>query len=293
MAVHHVRVILTEGAQMPTANCALCLQAAELQKSHLIPQGIYRAIQEPGQAIRNPVLVTAATTVETSEQVSDYLLCKGCETRFQQCGEDWVMKNGPRRNGRFPLREALMRSSTGRTITTGELYTAPFDGGFDLSKLIYFAASVFWRSSAHHWNGFEHLMTRAKLPVRLEEELRRFLLGERGFPRDLVLLLSITAHAPLPHFTHPGPMTRAGGVSAEVAGFAFMIPGIQFRMFHVFPDQMRGGSAAIAPHPVLLTDRMQNEIHARSASMREASKVVGALAKKTGGPGPSEISRPR
>jgi hypothetical protein len=237
-------------------------------------------MQEPGHTVRNPILVTAATTVETSEQVSDYLLCKGCETRFQQCGEDWVMKNGPRRNGRFPLRDALQRSGTGRIIATGELYTAPFDGRFDLNKLIYFAASVFWRSSVHHWKGFEHLMTRAKLPKRLEEQLRLYLLGERGFPRDLVLLLSITAGAPLPHFTHPGPMARAGGVSTEAAGFAFMIPGVQFRMFHVFPDQARRGSAAIAPHPVLLTDRMENEIHSRSAGMRETSKVVGALAKK-------------
>jgi len=265
---------------MPTAKCALCLRVSELQKSHLIPQGIYRAIQEPGHVVRNPVLVTAATTVETSEQVSDFLLCKSCETRFQQCGEDWVMKNGPRRNGRFPLRDALRKSSTGRTIATGELYTAPFDGGFDLKKLMYFAASIFWRSSVHHWNGFEHLMTRAKLPDTLEEGLRLHLLGKKEFSHDLVLLLSITASRPLPHFTHPGPMTRAGGVSAEVAGFAFMIPGIQFRMFHIFPEQMRGGSAAIAPHPVLLTDRIENEIHARGEGMRETSQIVGTLAKK-------------
>src|ERR1700733_9843084 len=167
---------------MPIGKCALCLQSAKLQKSHLLPQGIHKALQEPNNSIRNPILVTASTTVQTSEQVRDYLLCESCEVRFQQNGEDWVMKNGPRRNGRFLLREALLRSPNKSTIPSGDIYKEPFDSAFDLEKLIYFAASVFWRSSVHPWRGFEHLMTRAKLPDVSEEGLRLFLLHQDQFP---------------------------------------------------------------------------------------------------------------
>lgn len=264
----------------PVAKCALCHRTAELQKSHLIPQGIYRFLNEPGHAVRNPVLVTAAKTVETSEQVRDCLLCKSCEIRFQQNGEDWVMKNGPRRNGRFPLREALTRSNNKRTLESGNLYRVPFNPAFDVKKLIYFAASVFWRSSVHHWKGFEHLMTRAKLPKGLEEDLREYLLGSRPFPSKVVLLLCVTASAPLPHITYPGPMSRHLGMPDESKGFAFLIPGLQFRLFWAFPEPLIQISSTVPPHPVLVSDIVESDVRGRVDDMRATSKVVGGLAAK-------------
>ena len=62
---------------MPEGVCALCHQNAELRDSHLIPKGVYKALREPDHVIRHPILVTAAATVQSSEQVSDYLLCAG------------------------------------------------------------------------------------------------------------------------------------------------------------------------------------------------------------------------
>lgn len=191
---------------MSRGTCALCLQFAGLQKSHLISQEVYKWLKRPDDQIRNPVLVTASTTVKSSEQVSDYLLCSQCEVHFQRHGEDWVMKNGPRK-GKFPLREALCRSQNRTTIQSEELFKEPFDPAFDLERLIYLAASIFWRASVHHWRGSEHLMTRALVSPSLEEGLRRFLLHEDQFPTQAVLLISVTASEVYPHLTHPSPMT--------------------------------------------------------------------------------------
>jgi hypothetical protein len=244
----------------------------------LIPQGIHRWLREPNNAIRNPILVTATTTVQTNEQVCDYLLCRNCEVRFQQHGEDWLMKNGPSRSGRFPLREALLRSSNKSTIHAGEIYKEPFDSAFDLEQLIYFAASIFWRSSVHHWQGFEHLMTRAKLADRLEEEFRLFLFHQDQFPTDVSLLISVTATQVYPHLTHPSAMRRANATVPEMAGYAFMIPGLQFRLHcENVPDGMRSVSVALPPHAILVSDRIEQEIRASAEELRKTSRVVGSL----------------
>jgi hypothetical protein len=264
---------------MLEGTCALCHQLALLQKSHLIPQGIYKWLKEPDDPVRNPVLVTASTTVQSNEQASDYLLCQDCELRFQQNGEDWLMKNGPR-NGRFPLRDALRRSPHKTLISSGDLYKEPFDSAFDLESLIYFAASVFWRSSVHHWRGFEHLVSRAKLPDRVEEELRLFLLHEDQFPTEVALLISVTATAVYPHMTHPSPMQRTLAATPELAGYAFMIPGLQFRLHSEnVPEKMQAVSVARPPHAILVTDRIEQEIRASAEKMRSTSKVVGSLAR--------------
>ena len=158
-----------------------------------MPMGIYKALREPHGSIRHPVLVTTSTILQTAAQVHDYLLCKVCELRFTQNGEDWLMKNGPRRNGRFPLREALLRSPIKSTIAAGDIYKEPFDAAFDLKKLIYFAASIFWRASAHHWKRARHLTSRAPLTAGIQERLRLFLLHADGFPTEAALLISVTA----------------------------------------------------------------------------------------------------
>jgi hypothetical protein len=262
---------------MPEGTCALCRQLATLQKSHLIPQGIYKWLKEPDNPIRNPVLVTASTTVQSNEQASDYLLCRKCEVRFQQNGEEWLMRNGPRK-GRFPLRDALCRSPNKTSISSGDLYKEPYDSAFNLESLIYFAASVFWRSSVHHWRGFEHLMSRAKLPERLQEQFRLFLLHEDQFPTDVALLISITATQVYPHLTHPSPMQRALATTPELAGFAFMIPGLQFRLHcENVPEQMKAVSVALPPHAILVTDRIEQEIRTSAEKLRSTSKVVGSL----------------
>jgi hypothetical protein len=262
---------------MPLGTCALCSQLAELQDSHLMPRGVYKALREPHGAVHHPVLVTASTTIQTGAQVHDYLLCSGCEMRFAQNGEDWVMKNSPHRNGRFPLREALLRSPVKSTIPIGEIYKEPFDAGFDLERLIYFGASVFWRASVHHWSRALHLTKRAPLTPAIQERLRLFLMHEDGFPIDAVLLISVTASKPLAHCILPSPMVRASR-DATANGYSFAIPGLQFRLLYdLATEDMTRVSVALPPHAVVVTDRVEKEIRAGAEVLRKTSRPVGSL----------------
>jgi len=246
-----------------------------------MPRGVYKALREPHSAVRHPVLITASTTLQTSAQVHDYLLCKTCEIRFAQNGEDWVMKNGPHRNGRFPLREALLRSPIKSTIPTGDIYKQPFDPAFELEKLIYFAASVFWRASVHHWNPGQNLTTRAPLICEIQERLRLFLLHADGFPTEAVLLISVTASKPLAHCILPTPMVRASQ-AATANGHGFAIPGLQFRLLYEnATEDMKRVSVALPPHAVVVTDRVEKEIRASAEVLRKTSRPVGSLSAKS------------
>jgi len=266
---------------MPRGICALCKRNADLQDSHLIPKGVYKALREPDHVIPNPVLVTASVTLQTSDQVHDHLLCRVCELLFEQNGEDWVLKNGPQRDGRFPLREALMRSPVRTSIAAGYIFKEPLDASFDLERLIYFAASVFWRASVHPWNGSEHLMSRAPLPERIEEQLRRFLLHLDGFPLDTSLLLSVSAGvSPRPHCIFPQAMVRASENVPEIDAYGFAIPGLQFRfMYDRVPDHMKEVSVVNPPYAVLLSDRTEKEIFDSAQRLQETTRLVGSLAK--------------
>jgi hypothetical protein len=92
------------------------------------------------------------------------------------------------------------------------------------------------------------------------------------------MLISISKTEPLPHLTHPSPMLRSKEGGPEIAGYAFMIPGLQFRLlFGDLSTEMLRGSAAVPPHAVFLTDRIEAEVRAGAEKLRATSKLVGSL----------------
>src|SRR4051812_38102324 len=92
---------------MAVGKCALCLETRELRKSHFLPAGFYRIMRE-GAPTENPVLVNKTSAFMSSAQVKAYLLCGECEQRFNQAGEDWVLKNCWRSATEFHLHSRLM-----------------------------------------------------------------------------------------------------------------------------------------------------------------------------------------
>jgi hypothetical protein len=72
---------------------------------------MYRLLRAPNLKNPNPVhIVRSGTAYATSKQISDYLLCNGCEQRFRREGEDWTMAQCYRDNHTFRLRETLRAS---------------------------------------------------------------------------------------------------------------------------------------------------------------------------------------
>ena len=175
--------------------CSLCKSQRELRESHFMPAAAYKLVQKSaGEA---PVVIKSTATIQKHEQVKDALLCNDCERRFSENGERWVMEHCYRHNEGFKLKE-LIDGSKPITVGSGlKVYSAASIPQIDIGKLSYFAASIMWRGSAHEWRSGSVRVRTPKLGSRYEEALRRYLLGETGFPANAALWVSVIPTAEL------------------------------------------------------------------------------------------------
>lgn len=153
--------------------CKLCLaHDVELQDSHIMPRFSYVRLRGPGPQ-DEPVHMRDAVAFQSSEQVTEPLLCWDCEQR--------IGKVEGRVAALLPLRDGNPAPILGRL---GGLVEANDDGirivklgrvsGDDLA---YFAASILWRG---------HVSKRfpVRLGERYAEEFRLYLIGETPFPEN-------------------------------------------------------------------------------------------------------------
>jgi hypothetical protein len=167
--------------------CKLCLSEADLQDSHLLPKAAYRLIQKSDGD--PPVIMKSAVSMHTNEQLRDYVLCRDCEQRLNHDGENWVMEHCYRNSDGFKLKE-LVESTKPLFENKLTVYSAATVPKIDFDKLAYFATSVLWRASVHDWKSGKDKVRRLYLG-KYTEELRRYLLGETGFPPNIVIWVSI------------------------------------------------------------------------------------------------------
>ena len=74
----------------------------------------------------------------------------------------------------------------------------------DVPKLVYFAASVFWRASVHNWKSGGRTLTLPKLGRKYEEQFRQYLLDSGNLPENATLVLSVITEEKLwNYFTFP------------------------------------------------------------------------------------------
>jgi hypothetical protein len=133
----------------------------------------------------HPLVVKKSVAYTTAKQFKDYLLGECCEELFRINGEDWVIPNSYRGPGQFAFRDALLRSKPFLEQDDSRVYAAASIPGLDMDKVIYFAASVFWRAAVHSWRRDERLVNIKLGPY--EEEIRLFLLGQAHFPQRVAL----------------------------------------------------------------------------------------------------------
>jgi hypothetical protein len=173
--------------------CALCKrEEQELQLSHFLPAGVYRATRDPGEKNPNPILINDGGVRQDSKQVTAHLLCSECEERLNQNGERWFLSQCSRGDD-FPLFTSLDRAAPVGLSANITVYRAGEIPEIDVSALTYFAASMFWRAAVHSWKLKGGAGTK---PIDLgpyTEQLRRYLLGEEEFPQDCALWVSIPA----------------------------------------------------------------------------------------------------
>jgi len=207
---------------MPHRLCKLCLKYKDLQVSHLIPAAMYRIIRKSQGS--DPVMLTAKRVRISSRQVTAHELCWDCEQLFRENGEDWMARQ-VFQGTEFPL---LNRFSFAMPDWEQPDHTA-YSGsacGIDTDKLVYFGASVLWRSSLRRWTIGSTETTTVDLGPH-QEPLRRFLLSEVSFPAYGTVVVTVCTDFESQGCFFP-PCAIRGGI---VQGYALLVLGVYFRFF--------------------------------------------------------------
>ncbi|MGA3053954.1 MAG: hypothetical protein ABSD63_07085 [Candidatus Korobacteraceae bacterium] len=205
--------------------CALCLQERELRDSHLVPKALYRLARAVDRRERpDPVFLASTGRQQTSFQASQYLLCADCERRFDQHGEDWVMRHCYRGRDRFRLRNLLEQSKPIHAADQFTVYCASSVPSLSIAKIVYFCASVFWRASVRDWESSGKKYEAISLGVKYQEKIRQYLLGDADFPANAaVMLVASQLRRPAIAFNFPDTV-RAGSCHCH----RLHIPGLDF-----------------------------------------------------------------
>lgn len=229
--------------------CKLCLKQRDLQKSHLLPQAAYEVCREPGRKNPNPIAASREIVLQTSKQIAEHLLCRDCEQLFSRRGEDWVLSRMAR-SGNSPLFNALSAAKPYGVFQHDEkLYASVGIPEIDAAKLVYFAISVFWRSSAKRWKDLNTEVGIELGPYR--EPLRKWLLDEGAFPKNAALVICVppTEQAVAAVYS-PRQMKNA-----HFHRITFYIPGVEFTLClgNKIPAYARERCAHASPEKFIFT----------------------------------------
>lgn len=177
---------------MPIGVCKLCLQTRALQDSHYLPKGVYKRNRASALKNPSPVVLSNDELVQSSTQLSDYLLCSDCEQEFNTNGESWVLANIPRDYGEeFPILEALKAEAAILEDGGTKAYAGAKVKSLDMEKIVYFAMSIFWRGAAHVWESSLHSQAPDVHLCGYEEPIRQFLLGASPLSEDVSLTVYV------------------------------------------------------------------------------------------------------
>jgi hypothetical protein len=202
--------------------CGLC-RNNESVDSHLIPKASYRTVAAKSIS-NNPVLTTGDKSVKTSIQVRSHFLCKTCEDRLNDNGENHVLKYTYEKYGNFKLQEILKKLSPEFKSDNALVYSGNKIPNIKIDHFVHFAVGIFWKSSAGKWYFLREPLKNNQLGNKYEEQLGKFLMGDSLFPENMVLTMSVSNEKdPFPIVIFPEHEKRDGFFQHR-----FYIPGIEF-----------------------------------------------------------------
>jgi len=187
----------------------------------------------------------------------------------------------------FRLREILFQADPVYADDGVRVLFARYQPLVELSKLVYFAISVFWRACARSWAVDSTPVRPLEFGAVYKERLRLFLLGNE-FPADVALRTEIIAeHEPsLNTICFP-----YGGRVNNYHQYSFIIPGIMFDLLvgQRIPDEARRHCTARSPEgSVLYSGQTLHRLMVGPLSNRAISKKLSDSAARRQDRGPSE-----
>jgi hypothetical protein len=261
--------------------CKLCQQEKPLLNSHLIPRAFYKLLRTPGLENPNPIIADGETTRATQDQMAQPLFCAECEDRLNKNGESWVLSKGYRLKGPSVLYEALSAATPVPAFQSGTVYSALSIPQIDLDKLVYFGASIFWRSSVADWALGRKTTELMRLGSRYEEDFRKYLYGVAEFPVNAAIWVAVVRSE------HPAPVISYP-TGERVRGYhrhTFDVLGLSY-MLHVgnrLPEDVRRLCGARSPSRYLFftnIDRILDRNARRAFCKSPPSRKLAALRDK-------------
>lgn len=162
--------------------CGLCREHADLKRSHVMPAWAYRKVRgDDHRGNPNPVRVSGGKAATTSQQLWRHFLCSSCEALFSRA-EGYAATLARTTEDSFPL---LSHLDGAPHVVTGNLSTVVVNT-LKSDILAYFALSILWRADV--MEGWVSLGP-------YKEPLRRFLLGQDPFPRNVHVTLNAITRA--------------------------------------------------------------------------------------------------
>src|SRR5579862_7472462 len=171
---------------MRIQRCPMCLQTKEVVSSHLIPRKVYEYCRTKD---KSPFALSSKWQGYTDRQTQDYLLCLDCEKNLNEGGEDWLLPLLAVYDGPFPFFDMLTRVQPAIVDDRAVGFEAAANPEVRCDQLAHFALGVFWKASVHSWSGHD------KFPMinlgAYRDPMRRFLLAEDSFPKDVSLTIGV------------------------------------------------------------------------------------------------------
>jgi hypothetical protein len=206
--------------------CKLCGKTKDLCDSHYVLAAVYKYSRAAELKNPNPVMLRGDSSKQGTIQARDYVFCQDCERLLNENGERWVSQVIPKDYGApFPLLEALKKANPvtrepGRVrLSTVGLH----DVGIE--KLLYFAASVFWRGAVHEWPDPEGVpVPTLDLGSDYVDGLNLYLRGKKPFPSELYVTVMLWPFQKVP----PGLIFPDTYPNATWKRFWFYISGVGF-----------------------------------------------------------------
>ena len=204
----------------------MCKKDPDLKDSHLMPKSLYGALRNAYPESGKDLVFAKKSTrsaIFTDRQVKRPFLCASCEERLNKYGENIVARECHRGEGKFILLNKI-QSVDASFVHNGERWVnSAHQQDLYSSEYLYFAASIIWRASAGDW-GDDLNLYHGSLGEKYQEQIRCYLLGESGFPKNVYLAVYIDSDDDiLPLMSFPVVSKKIG-----YHHHIFYIPGIKF-----------------------------------------------------------------
>ena len=210
---------------------------------HILPRFGFKRVRDrrPGRK-PDPISVSRTSTIRTSEQYTDQLLCAECEHRIKVGGEDYTAKVAFQENGDSEMFRLVGYRSAVNSLPWPSPAVPVAATALDIERLTYFALSVIWRASVCSVPEF----TGYKLQDVDEESIRSFLLSGTPYSPSVTVMLVVLDQA--------RGMTRRFDQAMTFPVMETQSPGFEKHVFQINGLFFRVGIGPAVPQTLLDMD---------------------------------------